>query len=115
MELVRTSLEDDKGEDITVIDLCGKTTLADYMVIVSGRTHRQVGAMSDHLLRKLKNSGVRGVSVEGMSGGDWVLVDAGDVVIHLFRPEVREFYKLEKLWSAIATGTAEAEQVARLA
>lgn len=93
------SLEDDKAEDEIVIDLSGKSTLADYIVIASGRSQRQVGAMADHLVEKLKAAGAKAVAVEGQPQCDWVLVDAGDVVIHLFRPEVREFYKLEKLWA----------------
>lgn len=93
------SLEDDKAIDETVIDLSGKSTLADYIVIASGRSQRQVGAMADHLVEKLKAAGARSVLTEGQPQCDWVLVDAGDIVVHLFRPEVREFYKLEKLWA----------------
>lgn len=106
--MVVASLEDDKAEDEIVIDLSGKSTLADYIVIASGRSQRQVGAMADHLLEKLKKAGVKSVSSEGKPQCDWVLVDAGDVVIHLFRPEVREFYKLEKLWSPPAASTGRA-------
>jgi len=100
------SLEDDKAEDEVVIDLSGKSTLADYIVIASGRSQRQVGAMADHLIEKLKKAGVRPVSSEGQPQCDWVLVDAGDIVVHLFRPEVREFYKLEKLWGPAARADA---------
>jgi len=96
--LVETSLEDDKAVDIVVIDLTGKTEIADFMVIASGQSSRQVGSMAAHLSQKLKESGVKGVAIEGAGQGDWVLVDAGDVLVHLFRPEVREFYALEKLW-----------------
>jgi ribosome-associated protein len=98
LTLIERSLDDDKAGDITVIDLGGKTTIADHMVIASGQSHRHVSAMTEHLLRRLKVAGVKGVSVEGEQHCDWVLVDAGDVLVHLFRPEVREFYKLEKLW-----------------
>jgi len=103
---ILTSLEDDKAEDEIVIDLSGKSTLADYIVIASGRSQRQVGAMADHLLEKLKEAGVKSVSSEGQPQCDWVLVDAGDVVVHLFRPEVREFYKLEKLWGPAGAASA---------
>lgn len=96
--LVKTSLEDDKGEDIVVIDLSGKTSFADYMVIASGRSQRQVGAMAEHLREKLKHAGVKAPSIEGAERCDWVLIDGGDVIIHLFRPEVRAFYNLEKMW-----------------
>ncbi len=101
VELVVSSLEDDKAEDITVIDLRGKSSFADHMVIASGQSQRQVGAMADHLMRKLKQAGLR-VSAEGTQQCDWVLIDAGDVVVHLFRPEVRAFYSLEKMWGAPA-------------
>lgn len=98
IELVRNSLEDDKAQNITAIDLAGKTSLADHMVIASGRSHRHVSAISDHLVRRLKDRGFGRCRVEGLPHCDWVLIDAGDVIIHVFRPEVREFYKLEKLW-----------------
>jgi ribosome-associated protein len=106
--VIVTSLEDDKAEDETVIDLSGKSTMADYMVIATGRSQRQVGAMADHLLEKLKAAGIKSVAVEGQPQCDWVLVDAGDVVVHLFRPEVREFYKLDKLWGQAAASPGQA-------
>ncbi len=98
--MVHASLDDDKAEDVTVIDLMGKSSLADYLVIATGTSRRHVGAMADHLRGKMKASGIQGVSVEGMPQCDWVLVDGGDVIIHLFRPEVREFYSLEKMWTS---------------
>jgi ribosome-associated protein len=98
VDIVMASLADDKAEDAVVIDLEGKTTIADAMIIASGRSARQVGAMADHLLEKLKAADVRPLDIEGRAHGDWVLIDAGDVVVHLFRPEVREFYGLEKMW-----------------
>ncbi|MGB0748561.1 MAG: ribosome silencing factor [Magnetospiraceae bacterium] len=98
LTLVETSLDDDKAEDIAVIDLIGKSAVADYMVIASGKTQRHVGAMADHLLRKFKEAGLGAVPSEGTGTCDWVLIDAGDVVVHLFRPEVRDFYGLEKMW-----------------
>jgi ribosome silencing factor RsfS/YbeB/iojap/nicotinate (nicotinamide) nucleotide adenylyltransferase len=99
LALVRRSLEDDKAEDIVVIDLKGKSSFADYMVIATGRSNRQVVAIADHLAEKLKAAGHGPVPVEGKQGGDWVLVDAGDVVVHVFRPEPRAFYALEKMWA----------------
>ncbi len=98
LALVETSLDDDKAEDVVVIDLKGKTDIADFMVIATGKSQRQVGAMTDHLQEKIKARGVNGTAVEGVPQCDWVLIDAGDVVVHLFRPEVRQFYDLEKLW-----------------
>jgi ribosome-associated protein len=106
--LIVTSLEDDKAEDIVVIDLAGKTSIADAMVVASGRSPRQVGAMADHLVEMLKSQGHK-VTMEGKTNCDWVLVDAGDVVVHLFRPEVRVFYNLEKMWGAVAAQRLEAE------
>ena len=96
--LIEKSLDDDKAEDIVVIDLHGKSSFADFMVVASGRSARQVGAMAEHLAVKLKQQGVGHIGVEGAQAGDWVLIDGGDVVIHLFRPEVRRFYNLEKMW-----------------
>jgi ribosome-associated protein len=96
--LIEKSLDDDKAEDIVVIDLEGKSSIADFMVIATGRSQRQVGAMARHVGDKLKSAGIKGVSVEGTRQGDWVLIDGGDVVVHLFRPDVRRFYNLEKMW-----------------
>lgn len=98
VELVNASLEDDKAEDLVTIDLAGKSSIADYMVVASGRSQRQVGAMAEHLREKLKAAGVGNVPVEGAQRCDWVLIDAGDIIVHLFRPEVRAFYNLEKMW-----------------
>lgn len=98
--VVLTSLEDDKAEDILAIDIRGKSSFADMLIVASGRSARHVGALADHVMRKLKDSGVKDVRVEGMPNCDWVLVDAGDVVVHLFRPEVRSFYNIEKIWAA---------------
>ena len=100
LEFVQTSLDDDKAEDVAVVDLAGKTTIADHMVVACGRSQRQVGAIAEHLTRRLKDAGFGASRVEGMSACDWVLIDAGDVIIHVFRPEVRGFYNLEKMWSA---------------
>lgn len=96
------SLDDDKAEDVAVIDLAGKSSLADFMVIASGTSQRQVGAMAEHLRERAKAAGYPGLSVEGLPHCDWVLLDAGDVIVHLFRPEVRAFYDLEKMWGTPA-------------
>ena len=93
-------LEDMKAEDITVIDLVGKTSLADAMITASGNVNRHVAAIADSLVEKLKEAGPSTPKVEGMPACDWVLIDTGDVIIHVFRPEVREFYNLEKMWGA---------------
>ena len=95
---VLASLEDDKAEDIVTIPLAGKSEMADYMVIASGRSSRQVAAISEHLADRLKQERGLVVRTEGKDLGDWVLIDAGDIVVHVFRPEVREFYQLEKMW-----------------
>lgn len=105
--LVTASLEDDKAQDIVVIDLSGIASFADFMVIASGRSDRHVGAMADHLTEKLKAAGMHSVPNEGMEYRDWVLLDAGDVVVHLFRPEVRAFYNLEKMWGPETDHTGE--------
>ncbi len=99
LELIEQSLDDDKAIDIVSIDLTGKSSIADAMVVASGASVRQVGAMADHLREKLKAAGIKGISIEGLENSDWVLIDSGDVIVHLFRPEVRDFYNLEKLWS----------------
>lgn len=98
LEVVLTSLDDDKAQDIVAIPLAGKSTIADHMVIASGASSRQLTSMADHLGRKLKECGFKAVGAEGGASGDWILIDAGDIIIHLFRPEVREFYQLEKMW-----------------
>ena len=99
---VRSSLEDAKAEDIVAVDLGGKSSIADHMVIASGRSNRHVSAVADKLLQTLKAHGAGPTRVEGLAQADWVLIDAGDVIIHIFRPEVRSFYNLEKLWSSEA-------------
>jgi ribosome-associated protein len=97
--LILARLDDDKAQDVVFIDLKGKSAVADGLVVASGRSHRHVGAMADHLLRALKEQGFGRARVEGMPHCDWVLIDAGDVIVHLFRPEVRSFYNIEKIWS----------------
>ena len=100
LDLILTSLDDSKAEDTLAIDLRGKSALADYMIIASGRSHRHVGAVSDRLLRDLKDNGFGSAHVEGQPNCDWVLIDTGDHIVHIFRPEVREFYNIEKMWTA---------------
>jgi ribosome-associated protein len=92
-----TALDDLKGEDVVSIDLQGKTTLADVMIIATGRSNVHVGALADRVIRTIKESQST-PRAEGLQGGDWVLIDGGDVIVHIFRPEVRQFYNLEKMW-----------------
>ncbi len=105
--VILASLEDDKAEEILAIDIRGKSSFADMLVVASGRSSRHVGALADHVVRKLKEAGAKEIHVEGMPHADWVLIDAGDVIVHLFRPEVRSFYNIEKIWGA-ATGPTPA-------
>ena len=98
LKVTLESLDNDKGIDIVSIDLIGRSSIADYMVVVSGNTVRQVTAIANNLIKKYKEMGLRLPSPEGMSNGDWVLIDAKDILIHIFRPEVRDFYSLEKMW-----------------
>lgn len=98
-EMILSRLDDDKAQDIVIIDLKDKSSVADTMIVASGRSHRHVGALADHLQRMLKEAGAGKARVEGLPHCDWVLIDAGDIIIHLFRPEVRQFYNIEKIWS----------------
>jgi ribosome-associated protein len=100
IKTVLASLEDSKAENIVSIDIQGKSSLGDYMVVASGRSHRHVSAVADHLLKALKDAGLGTARVEGLAGADWVLIDSGDIIVHVFRPEVRDFYNLEKMWQA---------------
>jgi ribosome-associated protein len=100
LRLILARLDDMKAEDTITINLTGKSSIADSMVVTSGRSNRHVGAIADRVLQDLKQAGVPGVRVEGMPHCDWVLIDAGDVIVHVFRPEVRAFYSLEKMWAA---------------
>ncbi|MDU8910144.1 ribosome silencing factor [Aestuariicoccus sp. MJ-SS9] len=103
------NLDDMKAEDVVQIDLRGKTAIGDYMVICSGRSSRQVSAISEKLVDELKQRFGVLSKIEGKETGDWVLIDTGDVIVHVFRPEVREFYQLEKMWLP-AGGAATAQQ-----
>lgn len=108
LDRILTSLDDDKAEDIVQIDLRGKSAIGDYMVVATGRSSRQVAAMSEKLLDRLKTEFGRSARIEGKETGDWVLIDTGDVIVHVFRPEVREFYQLEKMWLPGAASAANA-------
>ncbi len=105
---ISTSLDDAKAEDVALIDLKGKTTLADTMAIASGRSNTHVGAIAERVIKAVKEAGHPAPRVEGMPHNDWVLVDAGDVIVHIFRPEVRQFYNLEKMWGADRPGEKRA-------
>ena len=98
LDLILKSLDDDKAEEVVKISLSGKSEMADWMVIASGRSSRQVAAISEHLVETLKRDHNVPSKIEGKDAGDWVLIDTGDVIVHVFRPEVREFYQLEKMW-----------------
>lgn len=98
VECIEASLEDDKAQDVVTIDLVGKTSIADRMIVASGGSARMVNAITDHIVQKLKALGLR-PKTEGQQQNDWVLIDAGDVIIHVFRPEVRTFYNIEKIWA----------------
>lgn len=100
LKIVLESLEDSKAENIVSIDIQEKSSLGDHMVIASGRSNRHVGAVSEHLIKALKEAGLGNARVEGLASSDWVLIDAGDIIVHVFRPEVREFYNIEKMWQA---------------
>jgi ribosome-associated protein len=104
--LVLQSLDDDQAQEVVSIPLVGKSSIADHMVIASGRSTRQVAAMAQKLSERIKHAGFGHVRIEGLPAADWVLVDAGDVVVHLFRPEVRSFYNLERMWAFGDSGTA---------
>ncbi|WP_374058574.1 ribosome silencing factor [Bartonella sp. M0177] len=104
LQRVLSSLDDSKAEDVVTIDLRGRSPLADYMVIASGGSQRHVSALADHLLYAMKDCNKGQTRVEGLSECDWVLIDLGDIIVHLFRPETREFYNLEKMWDTSDVG-----------
>jgi len=99
LKLILSRLDDMKAEETVTIDLRGKSAFSDYMVVTSGRANRHVGAIAENLAKGLKETGIKSVHVEGLPNCDWVLIDSGDVIVHVFRPEVREFYNLERLWA----------------
>ncbi|MCS6758102.1 MAG: ribosome silencing factor [Candidatus Devosia euplotis] len=100
IDVVLNCLEDAKAEGIVAVDIVGKSSLADHMVVASGRSQRHVGAVADQMVTALRDAGYGKPRIEGLPHCDWVLVDAGDVIVHIFRPEVREFYNIEKMWQA---------------
>ncbi|MCF4166980.1 ribosome silencing factor [Zavarzinia compransoris] len=100
LDLIVKTLDDNKAEEILTIDLAGKSSIADFMVIANGRSGRQVTALADYVVKAVDEAKLGPCRTEGKAAGDWVLIDAIDVIVHLFRPEVREFYKLEKMWQA---------------
>jgi ribosome-associated protein len=99
LNLILSRLEDMKAEETVTIDLRGKSAYSDYMIVTTGRANRHVGAIAENVTKSLKENGVKNIHVEGMPNCDWVLIDSGDVIVHVFRPEVREFYNLERLWA----------------
>lgn len=107
--LILAALDDAKAEDVISIDLSGKSTIGDYMIIATGRSNRHVGAIADQISKLLKQNGFGRSRIEGMPACDWVLIDVGDVVLHIFRPEVRDFYNLEKMWSLDHPGEAQSQ------
>ncbi|WP_296514209.1 ribosome silencing factor [Rhodopseudomonas sp.] len=99
LKLILSRLDDMKAEETITIDLRGKSAFSDYMVVTTGRANRHVGAIAENVVKALKEAGIKKLHVEGLPNCDWVLIDSGDVVLHVFRPEVREFYNLERLWT----------------
>ena len=99
LNMILSRLDDMKAEETVTIDLRGKSAFSDYMIVTSGRANRHVGAIAENVTKGLKENGVKGIHVEGLPNCDWVLIDSGDVIVHVFRPEVREFYNLERLWT----------------
>jgi ribosome-associated protein len=100
LTLILSRLDDMKAEDTITIDLRGKSSITDYMVVTTGRVNRHVGAIAENVAKGLKESGIEAPHIEGLANCDWVLIDSGDVIVHVFRPEVREFYNLEKMWTS---------------
>jgi ribosome-associated protein len=107
LKIVLDRLDEMKAEDPVTIDLTGKTSIADLMVVASGRSSRHVGAVADDVVEHLKKFGLKNIRVQGQPHCDWVLIDAGDVIVHVFRPEVRDFYAIEKMWAGATTAPAE--------
>ena len=97
-DFIEKTLDSDKAENIEVIDLSGQSSIADYMIVASGRSSRQVSSLARNLADKIREKGMKNISVEGTDIGDWAIVDAGDVIVHVFRPEVRSYYSIEKMW-----------------
>ena len=108
LDLILSSLDDDKAEEVITIPLTGKSAIADNMVVASGRSSRQVQAIAEHLMDRIKSEVGTICRVEGKQSGDWILIDCGDAIVHLFRPEVREFYQIEKMWQTASPDPAKA-------
>lgn len=106
LNLILSRLDDMKAEETITIDLRGKSSIADYMVVTTGRVNRHVAAIAENVSKGLGEKGIKNIHVEGLQNADWVLMDCGDVIVHVFRPEVREFYNLEKMWTSTAKETA---------
>ena len=106
LNMILSRLDDMKAEETVTIDLRGKSAFSDYMIVTTGRANRHVGAIAENVTKSLKENGIKSVHVEGMPNCDWVLIDSGDVIVHVFRPEVREFYNLERLWTQGPTAAA---------
>ena len=106
--MIVESLEADKAEEVVALDLAGRASFADRMIVATGLADRQISAMATHLEERLGETGIKRVQIEGAAGSDWVLIDAGDIVIHLFKPEARALYALEKMWGAELDETPEA-------
>ncbi len=109
LKIILDELEDDKAEEIITIDLAGKTDIADAMIVASGRSQRHVGAIADKIVRRLKDACLDSPKIEGAPACDWVLIDADYVIVHLFRPEVRKFYNLERIWSETARAPVQSD------
>ena len=100
IDVILNCLDDAKAEEVVAVDITGKSSLADHMVVTTGRSNRHVGAVADQVVKALRDNGFGKPRIEGLPHADWVLVDGGDVIVHIFRPEVREFYNIEKMWQA---------------
>jgi ribosome-associated protein len=106
LNMILSRLDDMKAEETVTIDLRGKSAFSDYMVVTTGRVNRHVGAIAENVAKALKETGIKTIHIEGLPNCDWVLIDSGDVIVHVFRPEVREFYNLERLWTHPVAATA---------
>ena len=105
LKIVLDRLDEMKAEDTVTIDLRNKSSIADYMIVTTGRANRHVGAIAENVVKELGQAGMKGIHVEGLPNADWVLIDTGDVIVHVFRPEVRTFYSLEKMWTPVRSAT----------
>jgi ribosome-associated protein len=106
LNLIMSRLDDMKAEDTVTIDLRGKSSISDYMIVTTGRSNRHVGSLAENVVKGLKEAGIKTIHVEGLTNCDWVLIDCGDAIVHVFRPEVRDFYNLERLWTQGPTAAA---------